>query len=344
MKRVIIGIHGLGNKPAADVLHRWWRRSLYEGFRAIGHPRRRLPFETVYWADILHRIPYDPAIRDRGDARYLEEPYRPSPGGPVPSSRPVRKKILDLVEKQIMRLDPDEGSSLLWKQLNDLVLRRFFVELEAYYTNSLEIAPGAALAYRDIVRTRLANKLREHSSKEILLIAHSMGSIIAYDVLSSAPPGVQVHTLITIGSPLGMPLIMHNIRLEQKLAPGESSLHRRPSPITGTISPILPTRWPSTTSLPTISFPIPVGWGSPTSRSLTTMPSMAIPIPTRPTAICAPRSWRASVSISSAPGRVPPPSAAMMPSSRPGSGGAAFSAPPESPSCFLESPCRCPWG
>ncbi len=221
MERIIIGIHGLGNKPAAAVLHRWWRKSLHEGFRAIGHPRRRLPFETVYWADILHRIPYDPAIRDRGDERFLEEPYRPSPGAPIPVSRPVRKKILDLVEKQIMRLDPDEGSSLLWKQLNDLVLRRFFAELEAYYTNSLEIAPGAALAYRDIVRTRLADKLREHSGKEILLIAHSMGSIIAYDVLSSAPPGMQVHTLITIGSPLGMPLIMHNIRLEQKLATGE---------------------------------------------------------------------------------------------------------------------------
>ena len=218
MKRVIIGIHGLGRKPSAQVLHRWWLKSIQEGFSAIGHPRRGLPFKTVYWADILHATPYDPDILDRNDDRYLEDPYRPSPGGPQSVARPVRKKILDLVEKQIMRLDPEEGISMVWKQFNDLVLRKFFVELDAYYANSLEIAPGAELAYRDIVRTRLADTLRKHSGREILLIAHSMGSIIAYDVLSSRLPELKVHTLVTIGSPLGMPLVMHNIRLEQELA------------------------------------------------------------------------------------------------------------------------------
>ena len=49
-----------------------------------------------------------------------------------------------------------------------------------------------------------------------MLITHSMGSIIAYDVLAGlcSARGIQVHTFITIGSPLGLPVIMKKIMCE----------------------------------------------------------------------------------------------------------------------------------
>ena len=31
MARVIIGVHGLGNKPDKDTLYEWWRLSMMEG-------------------------------------------------------------------------------------------------------------------------------------------------------------------------------------------------------------------------------------------------------------------------------------------------------------------------
>lgn len=219
MKRIILGIHGLGNKPAPGLLHAWWRKSLYEGFRAIGHPRRGIPFETVYWADILHRAPESPAVTDTRDPLFLKEPYRPSPGRSFARTDPVSRKIIDLLEKPLKRMELDENG-VVWKHFSDLVLRSFFQELEAYYANSLEIVPGAEVAYRDVVRARLTNKLQAHRGKEILLIAHSMGSIIAYDVLTLAVPEIAVHTLITIGSPLGVPLVMQKIRQEQNLPRG----------------------------------------------------------------------------------------------------------------------------
>jgi len=42
-----------------------------------------------------------------------------------------------------------------------------------------------------------------------MLIAHSMGTIIAYDILTRLLPEIKIHTLITIGSPLGLPPVMN---------------------------------------------------------------------------------------------------------------------------------------
>jgi hypothetical protein len=49
-----------------------------------------------------------------------------------------------------------------------------------------------------------------------------MGSIIAYDVLTQLVPDVKIDTFVTIGSPLGLPIIMNKISLEQhkNLSPG----------------------------------------------------------------------------------------------------------------------------
>jgi hypothetical protein len=45
-------------------------------------------------------------------------------------------------------------------------------------------------------------------------LAHSMGSIIAYDVLTFMIPDVDIHTFATIGSPLGFPVVQGKIAAE----------------------------------------------------------------------------------------------------------------------------------
>ncbi len=52
MKKMIIGIHGLGNKPDATLLHDWWLNAIHEGLGRISKPRENIPFKMVYWADI----------------------------------------------------------------------------------------------------------------------------------------------------------------------------------------------------------------------------------------------------------------------------------------------------
>ena len=50
--------------------------------------------------------------------------------------------------------------------------------------------------------------------RRIMLVAHSMGSIIAYDVLTllgQSDPGFEVDHFVTIGSPLGLPHVRNKI-------------------------------------------------------------------------------------------------------------------------------------
>ena len=59
MSKIIIGIHGLGNKPPKTILTDWWKKSLIEGLKKFNYTSD-FKFELVYWADILHPIPLDP--------------------------------------------------------------------------------------------------------------------------------------------------------------------------------------------------------------------------------------------------------------------------------------------
>jgi PGAP1-like protein len=74
--------------------------------------------------------------------------------------------------------------------------------------------------------------LKKHRRKKILLIAHSMGSIIAYDVLTHVLPKSQIHTFVTIGSPLGMPIVISKIITEQKKKLIKSKKVRTPENVT----------------------------------------------------------------------------------------------------------------
>lgn len=57
MAKVIIGIHGLGNKPPGQLLEKWWKMSMIEGLKLNGHNKRLPRFELVYWADVIHSSP-----------------------------------------------------------------------------------------------------------------------------------------------------------------------------------------------------------------------------------------------------------------------------------------------
>ena len=75
MKKIIIAIHGLGKKPARDLLGTWWLKAIHEGLTRIGQDRDKVPFEMVYWADVLDPSPMNPEIQDTEDPLYLDEPY-----------------------------------------------------------------------------------------------------------------------------------------------------------------------------------------------------------------------------------------------------------------------------
>jgi hypothetical protein len=81
--------------------------------------------------------------------------------------------------------------------------------MEAYYflfDKEYTRADGKQFPVRRELRARLVADLQAASqqAEKIVLVSHSMGTMIAYDVLRNCPDCPQVETLITVGSPLGI--------------------------------------------------------------------------------------------------------------------------------------------
>lgn len=215
MSKVIIGIHGLGNKPPKELLEKWWKEAIDEGLSKLGKPFSDYRFELVYWADILHEKPLDIECTDKDNPLSLIEKYVPSSGVLVPEDHSMRKRILDFVTKEVDSIFLNKDYSLNYSFVTDSIIRRWFRDLDSYYgsdgTNSKQIH------VKNRIRNRMTTALKKYRHEEILVIAHSMGSIIAYDVLSFEVPHLSVDSFYTIGSPLGVPVVKSKIAAERKL-------------------------------------------------------------------------------------------------------------------------------
>ncbi|WP_370875396.1 alpha/beta fold hydrolase [Methylobacterium amylolyticum] len=98
--------------------------------------------------------------------------------------------------------------------MDDLILEHRLDDLWGYHEDH---------AFRDAARDRLAAALAEAAQDDphVLLVAHSMGGLIAYDVLRAAerdgtpdghlPPAC---TLVTLGAPLGLAEIKLKLEAE----------------------------------------------------------------------------------------------------------------------------------
>jgi hypothetical protein len=216
LSKIIIGIHGLGNKPPKNVLENWWKLSLQEGLNTMGQPWQKFNFELVYWADILHKIPLDPAVIDEKSPFFIENPY--IPGSSFSGDKPnfKRKKILDYVERQLDKIFLKQDLSINISKISDMIIHKYFKDLDSYYSATTVIENNIEVPSRELINARLINVLKKHQHKKIMLIAHSMGSIIAYDVLCHNISDIHINTFVTIGSPLGLSVVMQKILLEQK--------------------------------------------------------------------------------------------------------------------------------
>ena len=80
MANVIIGIHGLGNKPPKKTLEKWWKLAMIEGLQTYNYHSTLPKFELVYWADIMYEELQSVAEKDEGSPLFLKEKYVVAPG------------------------------------------------------------------------------------------------------------------------------------------------------------------------------------------------------------------------------------------------------------------------
>jgi hypothetical protein len=207
MSRYIIGIHGLRNKPPAKLLEQWWQLAIREGLERIERPSRKIPFDLVYWADEMYPEALDPSQNDPDHEYYLSEPYHWGVSAKTEDEPGKINKLRRYLEKQLHQIFLNPDLSLNYEEITDRFLRHFFKDLDTYFaTPSSEESANESTRHK--IQQKVLDVLDKHADDQILLIAHSMGSIIAYDVMTSYPARCSnIEMLITIGSPLGLPVI-----------------------------------------------------------------------------------------------------------------------------------------
>ncbi len=215
MKKIIIGIHGLKNKPPEDVLKKWWQEAIAEGFKLNNINSGKFRFDLVYWADLNYETPENPDEWDENNPEYLSSPYTPYEESEFNKVKEQLKRgINKTIESGLDLLFLRDGEISGFDKIADIAIKKMFSDLYIYYTGDCVAKPG--INAKKEFRLRLLEKLEKYKKYHIMLIAHSMGSIIAYDTLMEINKKYKIDYFITIGSPLGLPVVIKKILIEQK--------------------------------------------------------------------------------------------------------------------------------
>jgi hypothetical protein len=222
----VVYVHGNGNKPAEEPLKRTWDVALLG--EAAGSRSR-----MAYWADLRYPAPLpDPdadGLESVGDEEGISDEAldpaeliveammeahsntlveTPGPSGTMPTGDMAQDGALDAWLQEMAYVaaavvqgeaqpPADEEAVPLPRALRVAIFRalvkRTFADVYAYFFG------GVGDAMRDRLRSTLADV-----DGPVVVIAHSLGSIIAYDVLREARPARDIPLFVTVGSPLGV--------------------------------------------------------------------------------------------------------------------------------------------
>ncbi|PIB36188.1 hypothetical protein BFP72_12685 [Reichenbachiella sp. 5M10] len=209
---IILGIHGLGNKPPHAMIKSWWKKALLEGLKKVEGAPKNFSFGMVYWADIMYPLPLNPRIKDPDHELHIEEPYIAEPI-PTPKIRYTPWHLAKLGFNKFKEIAFLSKNGLAnYRMPFDFVIKQSFKDLDAYYNEDQTKAEFMdQLPVKSLIRNRLRRFLYKHRDKRVLIVAHSMGSLISYDVLYMLQNIYTIDTLVTMGSPLGLPMIRENI-------------------------------------------------------------------------------------------------------------------------------------
>lgn len=196
----IIYVPGIKPKPPAAVHRAALWRCLLEGVRradpgaAAEMARYAGCFNLVSWAHLFYDTQRDIALDEPGIERLLALP------GPeerdLREAVSLRRRLLRSLYLLSDRFPP------LFDLVGEPEMRAAIADTRRYFGNQ----DGVAVAVRHLVADALLEAWRDQ--RRVLLVGHSLGSVIAFDVLWElshrfAEPG-RVDLFLSVGSPLGL--------------------------------------------------------------------------------------------------------------------------------------------
>jgi subtilisin family serine protease len=222
--RTIIYVHGIGNKPIQSVLKCQWDNALF-GFD-LGE-RSRL----AYWVNREHypdpatetcqsgdtvRLEDEPTGRSLSIRSHLEAVTLSDEVAALTGDQRQQRLLLSIGRRMQAAGAPPRprgararsvtGKVLPFEGLRDWVTRKltraFLRDVNDYFFDP---------ARREAMRRSVLERI-ESGGGPFVVIGHSQGSMIAYDVLQSLGARVEVPLFITIGSPLGITEVQDQVK------------------------------------------------------------------------------------------------------------------------------------
>ncbi|MDH2518592.1 esterase/lipase family protein [Acinetobacter baumannii] len=202
-----------------------------------------IPLFFSYWADVFYGTDYETDYSDQYEAtndiiiniddcnKVIGELQLPQPTTP----REVRflselqlKFNSQILIKKNIKLDSQPSKALnatipgqleiaswLPKEVKEFVIRKAAIEAYYYLFNKdYKRSDGVSFEVRKEIRNRFLSDLKRANeiAEKIVIVSHSMGTMIAYDVLRNVEECPFVDSLITLGSPLGIKEIQDELR------------------------------------------------------------------------------------------------------------------------------------
>lgn len=225
-------IHGIANKPEADELLEQWRVALLDN-DGVDLDEKGVTSSMVYWADLLYAAPLPAAVAQSAEALEVDGAVAGDDTDMswLADADPEEAAFVAAVAAEVGLasvaaapteaadvVDPDSPLEAipLPEFMKARLMRVFLRDVHHYlYDAESRPRPGESYRIRRTIRRRTIEALEEGASRPgpHVLLTHSMGTVIGYDVLTGDDDVPGVDALITLGSPLGLS------DLQQKLAP-----------------------------------------------------------------------------------------------------------------------------
>lgn len=218
----LIFIHGRSQQGKdANELRRTWIDAWHRGLAAAGlDAPRDWDIRFPYYGNLLDQL-----VQHESAPTGATKRGEPSPGGLDPQLLAFETEVLtDIAQTQ--GIDPDshfagqprERGLANWEWVQALL--RALDEREPDVGSAMiERHTRDVFYYLTLphVRQKIDDLiLAEMTPGPCIVVGHSLGSVVGYNVLHQTPPGVVVKRYVTVGSPLGVHAV--NRRLKQPLS------------------------------------------------------------------------------------------------------------------------------
>lgn len=221
----IVFIHGILNKPEQERLRQDWLRALRDSGLDLG--AEGVETNMVYWADVFYAEPQSSIARKEAAVSVADIDE-------VPPHAPRNIEEAAFIAELTTKLEAELGAEEIEEAASGSVegleriplpgpvkkwaLKRLVRDTHHYLFN-IEVEPRAGERYqaRDEIRRRFVETLAAVPFDDpVIVVSHSMGTVIAYDCLVNVEACRRISGFVTMGSPLGID------EIQDGLSPGYS--------------------------------------------------------------------------------------------------------------------------